>query len=258
MNTSVSIHWLLLGRCPNFPAEGAHWNREQWESALPLISCCTLWRTKKRWGLWYCAARSDARKRGEAFDIVLYCLTHEKEMRPLILCCMLWHTKKRWGLWYCAVCSDTQKRGETFHIMLPTLTHETEVRPFISCCILWCMKKRWDLWYCANYSDIQKKWGTIRIPLAPHNPSVTVCGCVQLQVPSPCDVMVCTVGHNPMKKERLDITRNLLDAGIRTEVQYEPLEVRAYRTVPSFFFFLSFFFIHNSLCLDSLLFFFFF
>lgn len=60
-----------------------------------------------------------------------------------------------------------------------------------------------------------------------------------------------------MKKERLDITRNLLDAGIRTEVQYEPLEVRAYRTVPSFFFFLSFFFIHNRLCLDSLLFFFF-
>ena len=61
-----------------------------------------------------------------------------------------------------------------------------------------------------------------------------------------------------MKKERLDITKNLLDAGIRTEVQYEPLEVCTYRTVPSFFFFLSFFFIHNSLCLDSLLFFCFF
>ena len=160
----------------------------------PLILCCTVWHTKKRWDLWYCAARSDTRKRGEAFDIVLCALTHQKEVRPLILCCMLWRTKKRWDLWYCAACLlwhkkelrplmlccmfwHMKKRWDLSYHVAYSDNIETEVRPFISCCILWCMKKRWDLWYCAAYSDIQKRWGTIRIPLASHNPSVTVCSC---------------------------------------------------------------------------------
>lgn len=49
--------------------------------------------------------------------------------------------------------------------------------------------------------------------------------CVQLQVPSACDVVVCTVGHRDMRKERLQITTILQDAGIRAEVQYQSLEV---------------------------------
>ena len=59
---------------------------------------------------------------------------------------------------------------------------------------------------------------------------------VQLQAPSPCDVMVCTVGHSSMKKERLSVTRDLLAAGIRTEVQYEPLEVANSVVVFGFFY----------------------
>ncbi|KAK7104638.1 eIF-2-alpha kinase GCN2-like isoform X2 [Littorina saxatilis] len=46
----------------------------------------------------------------------------------------------------------------------------------------------------------------------------------ELQVPSACDVVVCTVGHRDMRKERLQITTMLQDAGIRAEVQYQSLE----------------------------------
>ncbi|KAK7506996.1 hypothetical protein BaRGS_00001847, partial [Batillaria attramentaria] len=42
--------------------------------------------------------------------------------------------------------------------------------------------------------------------------------------PSPCDVIVCTIGHTTMLKERLAITHDLWAAGIRTEVIFDALK----------------------------------
>ncbi|KAK3093827.1 hypothetical protein FSP39_020697, partial [Pinctada imbricata] len=43
---------------------------------------------------------------------------------------------------------------------------------------------------------------------------------------SPYDVLVCTIGHKPMLKERMCIIRELWNAGIRAEIQHETMQAQ--------------------------------
>ena len=45
------------------------------------------------------------------------------------------------------------------------------------------------------------------------------------------DIVVCTVGFNPMEKERLSLTQQLLDAGFSVELLYEALEFESIEDV---------------------------
>lgn len=50
----------------------------------------------------------------------------------------------------------------------------------------------------------------------------------QLNPPSPYDILVCTIGHKPMLKERMTIVQDLWAAGLRAEVYLETMQVNIY------------------------------
>lgn len=52
-----------------------------------------------------------------------------------------------------------------------------------------------------------------------------VTACFQFQPPSACDVLVCTIGHKPMEKERMNLVRELWSAGLKADILHETLEV---------------------------------
>ncbi|XP_045185726.2 eIF-2-alpha kinase GCN2-like [Mercenaria mercenaria] len=46
----------------------------------------------------------------------------------------------------------------------------------------------------------------------------------EFQPPSAYDVLVCTIGHKPMEKERMNLVRELWSAGLKTEILHDTLE----------------------------------